>query len=231
MVDHREIYNNHAEQYDLLVAHEDCQGNILPALTGIHPIEGQRVVELGAGTGRLTRLLAPLAKDVWLFDASQHMLEVAARSLERGGHKNWRAAVADHRSLPLMDGMADVVISGWSVCYLAVWNGEGWRREVRKGLREMQRVLGHRGTIILLETLGTGCEQPEEPDKLRPYYEYLADEGFARKWIRTDLEFESMEEAQELVEFFFGEEMTAKLTQEKRIRLPECTGVWWRSQQ
>jgi len=231
MPDQREIYNQYAEQYELLVAREDYQGNILRALMEIHPLEGHSVVELGAGTGRLTRILAPLVNDIWLFDISHHMLEAAFRALETEGGRNWRLAVADHRNLSLVDGIADIVISGWSVCYLAVWSGEEWRREVRKALREMERVLGRRGMIILLETLGTGNEQPEAPEKLKGYYECLEEEGFSRKWIRTDFEFESLEEAKELMGFFFGEEMARRVEEEKWVRLPECTGIWWKSVQ
>ena len=228
MIDHWDVYNQYAEQYDLLVEREDFQGNILPALTGIHPINGHRIVELGAGTGRLTRMLAPLAKHIWFFDASRHMLEIAARSLEKEGHSNWEMAIADHRSLPLTDGMADVVISGWSVCYLVTWSGGSWRRELDQGLGEMERVLNPMGIIILLETLGTGFEHPEAPEKLRGYYDYLEEKGFHRNWIRTDYEFESLAEAKELARFFFGEEMATRVEEEGWVRLPECTGLWWK---
>lgn len=229
MPDQREIYNQHAEQYERIVLREDYQGNILRALAEIHPLEGHNVVELGAGTGRLTRILAPLVNDIWLFDISHHMLGVAARALETEGARNWGLAVADHRNLPLVDGIADIVISGWSVCYLAVWNGKEWKREVGKALKEMERVLQRKGMIILLETLGTGYEQPEAPEKLKGYYEYLGKEGFSWRWIRTDFEFESLEEAKELTGFFFGKEMATRVEKKKWVRLPECTGIWWKS--
>lgn len=228
MPDQREIYNHHAERYQRLVSREDYQGNILPALTEIYPLEGHRVVELGAGTGRLTRLLAPLVRHIWLFDISHHMLEVASRFLETEGRRNWGLGVADHRSLPLRDSTADLVISGWSVSYLAVWGGEAWKREVRKALREMERVLGRKGTLILLETLGTGSEQPEAPEGLQGYYNCLEEAGFRKKWIRTDYKFKSLQEAKDLVGFFFGEELASRVTKEKWVRLPECTGIWWK---
>lgn len=156
MPHHREIYNQRAEQYELLVAREDYRGNILRALMEIHPFEGHSVVELGAGTGRLTRILAPLVKDIWLFDIFHHMLEIAVRALETGGEREWGLAVADHRNLPLKDGIADVVISGWSVCYLALWSKEGWWREVWEALREMERVLGRKGMNHSIGDRGDG---------------------------------------------------------------------------
>jgi ubiquinone/menaquinone biosynthesis C-methylase UbiE len=229
MPDEREIYNQHAEEYERLVLREDYQGNIIRALAEIHPLEDHSVVELGAGTGRLTRMLAPLVSDIWLFDISPHMLEVAADALQKAGAKNWGMAVADHRKLPLVDDVADLVISGWSVSYLAVWGDGEWKKGVREALREMERVLRRGGMIVLLETLGTGHEQPEEPEKLKEYYECLGREGFSRRWIRTDFEFESLAEAKELTGFFFGQEMAARVGKEKLVRLPECTGICWKT--
>jgi ubiquinone/menaquinone biosynthesis C-methylase UbiE len=234
MPDHREIYNQHAEQYEQLVSQLDYRNNILRALVEIHPLEGCRVVELGAGTGRLTRILAPLVNAIWLFDVSHHMLGVAARVLGAREERNWGLTVADHRNLPLSDGIADVVISGWSVCYLAVWSGEEWRREVGKALREMKRVLERKGMIILVEGLATGSEQPKTPENLIGYYECLEEEGFSRKWIRTDYEFESSEEAKKLLRFFFGEKVGEKIIaamveRDGRVRLPVCTAILWKS--
>lgn len=229
MSDQRKIYKQEAEQYEKLVSREDCDGNILRALMEIHPFEGANVVELGAGTGRLTRLLVPLTNTIWGLDISGHMLGVGAKLMEAEGAKNWGLAVADHRDLPLAAGIADVAISGWSLCYLAVWGGEEWEESVEKALKEMERVLQRNGKIILLETLGTGCESPAEPEKLSRYYEYLENKGFSRKWIRTDMEFESLEESLELIGFFFGGELAMRVKEKGWVRVPECTGIWWRS--
>ena len=50
----KEIYASRARDYERLVAREDYQGNILKALQDIRALAGLDVVELGAGTGRLT---------------------------------------------------------------------------------------------------------------------------------------------------------------------------------
>jgi ubiquinone/menaquinone biosynthesis C-methylase UbiE len=228
MPDEKEIYNRHADQYELLVSREDYQRHILPALNRIRPFEGLDVVELGAGTGRLTCMLAPIVKTIQAFDASPHMLDVAAAKLQASGSNNWQARVADHRSLPLPDQAADVVISGWSICYTVVWHTDTWQTELGKALAEMKRVLRPGGTIIIIETLGTGKEKPEPPDNLKEYYAYLEREGFSSTWIRTDLKFESLAEAETLIRFFFGDELAQKVVEENRTVLPECTGIWWR---
>jgi ubiquinone/menaquinone biosynthesis C-methylase UbiE len=227
MPSQKEIYDQHADQYDRLVSREDCQNNILRTLRQIVPLDGVDVVELGAGTGRLTRLLAPQVKSILAFDASHHMLGVAAAKLEKGGWQNWQVGVADHRHLPTCDRTADVVIAGWSICYLVVWHEETWRDEVNRALAEMRRVLRPGGTIVILETLGTGRETPHVLDSVAAYFPFLENAGFSSTWTRTDFQFESLEEAETLIHFFFGEEMAARVVKEQLVTLPECTGFWY----
>jgi ubiquinone/menaquinone biosynthesis C-methylase UbiE len=227
MPDLEEVYSKHADQYDLLVSREDYQGNIFRALNEIRPFHALDVVELGAGTGRLTCMLAPVVKSIQAFDASQHMLDVAIARLQEGGLRNWRVDVADHRDLPLENQVADVAISGWSIVYMVVWHKQTWQRELRKALAEMKRVLRPGGTIILLETLGTGHETPHPPDELQSYFAYLDSAGFSSTWIRTDYQFVSVAEAEALTRFFFGDELAEKVARANWSILPECTGIWW----
>ena len=74
---------------------------------------------------------------------------------------NWQVDVADHRQLPVEDHSVDLVVSGWSVSYLAVWNPEQANQELDKWLIEMRRVLRKDGMIILFESLGTGNENSD----------------------------------------------------------------------
>jgi ubiquinone/menaquinone biosynthesis C-methylase UbiE len=201
--DHQEIYREQAAQYELLVSREDYQQNIFRALNQIIPFAGLTVTELGAGTGRLTCMMAPVVKHVHAFDHSSHMLSVAAEKLAMGGQKNWTVAVSDHRAMAMKTGVADVAISGWSVCYIVVDNPENWQVELAKGLSEMRRVVRPGGFLILLETLGTGYGQPEPPVHLLDYYAYLEAHGFQRSWIRTDYRFKDRAEAEASSKFFF----------------------------
>jgi len=228
MPDYFDIYQHHVAEYDLLVQREDYQHRLFQALNRIIPFQGLDVVEFGAGTGRLTCLLAPVVRSIRAYDSSQPMLDVAAAKLHNSAAQNWHLAVGDHRRIPTASGSADVALSGWSMCYLALEKAADWQLELDRGLQEMQRVLRPQGARIIIETLGTGRETPEPPPDLREYFEFLERRGFQRDWIRTDYLFQDMDEAQSLTRFFFGEEMIGKIREnEQGIILPECTGLWW----
>jgi len=221
------IFQQQAPKYDLLVSHEDYQGNLLRCLSSITPLSGKRVVEFGAGTGRLTRLLAPLVESIEAFDAAGPMLVVAKKRLLEVGLNNWSLEVADNRKIPARTHSADLVVAAWSICCLAAYEGDHWQREVDTALDEMRRVAAAGGKLVIIETLGTGCSSPNAPEGLRPYYDHLEKNGFSSNWIRTDYRFESMAEAIDLTTFFFGKEPIGTLEQNRDgVLLPECTGVW-----
>ncbi|HNA89669.1 MAG TPA: class I SAM-dependent methyltransferase [Anaerolineales bacterium] len=222
-----EIYKTEGDKYEALIAREDYQGNILKSLREITPLENRLVLDLGAGTGRLAGLLAPHVRHVRAFDVSEEMLRVCRDKFIASGRTNWQVDVADHRKLPVENQSADLVVSGWSVSYLAVWNPDTWREELESWLSEMKRVLRPNSFIVLFESLGTGNESPIRLDHLKGFYPWLDEVGFQNKWIRTDYKFVSLAEAEELSRFFFGDELGNKVVQNNWVILPECTGVWW----
>jgi ubiquinone/menaquinone biosynthesis C-methylase UbiE len=225
----KEVYEAHADQYERLVRREDYQNNLLAAIEDYCPLAGLDVVELGAGTGRLTRLLAPRVRSIKAYDTSAHMVAVAETSLREMGLSNWQTDLADHRQVPVADKSADLVISGWSFCYLAVWGGADWQSALQAGLDEIHRILRPGGMMLIVESLGTGTEKPRPPEHLGAYFDWLTETGFERGWTRTDYRFESLEEAVELSTFFFGEEMGRQVREKNWVVLPECTGIWWKS--
>lgn len=224
----RKIYQSEGDRYEALVSREDYQRNIPRAIDEIINVDGLDVLDLGAGTGRLTLLLAPRVKSIRAFDASAEMLRVCRERLIASGLSNWQVDVADHRQLPVQDHSVDLVVSGWSVSYLAVWNQENGHAELDIWLTEMKRVLRKDGMIILLESLGTGNEAPIRLEHVESTYQWLDNNGFENKWIRTDYRFESVDEAAQLAGFFFGAEMADRIRENGLVILPECTGIWWR---
>ncbi len=230
MSDFKKIYTTQAEQYDRLIAREDYQGNIISALQKIRPFSQQTIVEFGAGTGRLTCLLAPLVTQIHAFDDSSAMLAVARQKLMAFEQQNWQLQVADNAHIPLPDNCADMTIEGWSFGHLRGWHPDSWQEKLDTNLSEMERLLRPNGTMILLETLGTGYESPHRFPELDELFLHLeTTHQFQHTWIRTDYQFASLDEAEQLTRFFFGDELAQQVRQHSWIILPECTGIWWKA--
>jgi ubiquinone/menaquinone biosynthesis C-methylase UbiE len=223
-VDHKKTYKSEAEPYENLVAREDYRFTLFPALEEITPFMGRDILDLGSGTGRVAMLAAPHVNHVTALDLSHSMLSIARDKLQNSRFRNWSTAVADHRGLPVCTNYADIIVSGWSVCYLVDWYRAIWKNELNTAFHEMKRVLKPTGEIILIETMGTGFERPTPPPHLLEYYAYLKELGFSHKWIRTDYKFNDLEEAKELTGFFFGEALKKQVSEKKWVILPAYGG-------
>ncbi|MCB2153903.1 class I SAM-dependent methyltransferase [bacterium] len=229
MADFQKIYATQADDYDLLVSREDFQGNLLRAIREIADPAGCDVVEFGAGTGRLTRQIVPLARSVQAFDAADAMLAVARERLA-GLPENWTLAVADNAALRCEDNCADLVLAGWTFGHLAGWYRDAWGEKLAAVMAEIRRVLRPGGGAVIIETLGTGNTEPAPPVPwLAEFYQAFEEEyGFSRHAIRTDYRFESVDEAERLTRFFFGDILADRVRDEQLAILPECTGIWFR---
>ena len=230
MVDFKHIYDQEASAYHRMIAAEDVDGNLLPAIERIVAPSGKRVLDLGTGTGRIPLLLREHAAQLVGLDLHMGMLceNAGQRRSVSGG---WRLVQGDMRALPFAKGWADVVIAGWAIGHLRSWFEEDWQARIGQVLDEMHRVVKAGGALITLETLSTGSLSPMPPTaELGEYYAWLEDEwGFKRQEIRTDYRFPSVEAAVEDTEFFFGSELALSIRENGWVRLPEWTGVWGKS--
>lgn len=143
---------------------------------------------------------------------------------------DWQLVQGDLRSLPITTAWADVTLAGWAIGHMRSWFGDGWQKQTGQALREMQRVTSPGGWLVILETLGTGSLEAAAPTlELEGYYHWIEEDwGFIRKVIRTDYQFESIEQAIARTEFFFGPQLSTHIRRFSWDRIPEWTGVWSR---
>lgn len=94
-----------------------------------------RVLELGAGTGKLTEVLLELGHDVFATEPDERMLDVLSAKLP-----DVRATVGDAEQIPVGDQQYDVVIAGQAF--------EWFDQAV--ALPEISRVLAPGGRLVLL---------------------------------------------------------------------------------
>ncbi len=230
MSDYRTIYRAHPLEYDALVRAEDKDANLLRHLSAASPLKGAQVVEVGAGTGRITRqLLAAGVGHVTATELEPAMLQVARQALEDAGERV-RFEVADARALPLPDHCADLSVAGWVFGHFRSWMQDSWQNEVGRAVNEMLRVTRPGGRVVIVETLGTGSTEPSAPSPgLAEYYRLLEDTyGFERSAFRTDYAFDSVAQAAQITGAFFGPDFAARVREEGWSTVPECTGLWAR---
>ncbi len=230
-MDYQTIYREHAEGYDRLICAEDTDGNLLPALEAIRACAGATVVDVGTGTGRLARLLVGRARHVVGVEPSQAMLAVARGHLERSGHAGWELHQGTAEALPVASASADLAVAGWVLGHLRRWRAGDWQAAIGAGLQEMNRCLRPGGATVVIETLGTGREEPAAPSpELAEYYAWLEErQGFTRHTLRTDYLFPDVDTAAEVCGFFFGADFAQRVLANRWSRVPECTGVWSRA--
>jgi ubiquinone/menaquinone biosynthesis C-methylase UbiE len=80
--------------------------------------EGDVVVDIGSGTGLLSLELARVADVVWAVDISPLMGAYLDTKAASAGLTNIRTATASAASLPLVDGLADAVVSNYCFHHL-----------------------------------------------------------------------------------------------------------------
>ena len=183
---HNALYASERDctRYDAsLCRRQDHAGNVLAAIRELLPLTPSlRVVDIGTGTGKLARLLAPHVHSVSAFDRSDEMV-AAARAATSASNVTY--GTADVRRVPLPDGCAGLVVAGWAISYLKaeheVWYRDGssggpWREEVDAALAEMQRLLAPGGVAVILETHGTACEAPQRSGSW--LYAHFRERGF-----------------------------------------------------
>ena len=232
-MDHEQIYAEHAEPYDALVAAEDCDGTLIPAIEAIASasgsLSGAAVLEVGVGTGRIARAIVGRVSRLVAVDRAPAMLAVARRHLAAiDGAAPWELHEADARALPVASGWADLAIAGWVFGHFRSWMPDDWQHQISLALGEMRRALRPGGTLIVVETLGTGSEVPAPPSpQLAEYFAWLEGaHGLKPRAIRTDYRFADVETAAAITGFFFGDAFGARVCREGWSRVPECTGLW-----
>ncbi|UNK20297.1 class I SAM-dependent methyltransferase [Paenibacillus sp. N3/727] len=214
MPSHDEIYKDLSFSYEDMVSR---QPDLTEYIKEIRSYKGLDVLDLGAGSGRLSSFIALEANSLVCTDISESMLELLDKKLITNSlSRNWTTVVADHRKLPIDDASIDFIVSGWSISYLTNTGNIDWKENLELIVSELMRVLKPAGT-------------PNPPKFLTEYYSLLESKyGFSHRWIRTDYQFANTTEAKENMEFFFGSDISRKIDENQWSTVPECAGIWWK---
>jgi len=174
------LYRLEPDLYDRLISCERLHPQLIDWLPG----SADRIVEVGAGTGRLTMELLDRGREVLAIEPAEGLRRILIRKLARADLRHCaRVSHGFFDDLPVPDDFADLVVACSAFTSAPGHGGEA-------GLAEMERVCRPGGCVAII--------WPNDVDWLVARdYQYLAFAG------QMSMEFSSLREASELAEIFY----------------------------
>ena len=174
------LYRLEPELYDRLASAERLHPDVLEWL----PRDVERIVEVGAGTGRLTLELIHRAREIVAVEPAAPLRRLLNQKLGRAGHPDRvRVTHGFFDDLPMSDDCADLVVACSALTPAPGHGGEA-------GLAEMERVCRPGGRVVIVWPNNVG---------------WLAAHGYRYESFAGEMfvEFASRQEAAELTEVFY----------------------------
>lgn len=136
--------------FDRVSKHYDRTNDILTVGTAVHwraqtrlavrPRAGERILDVAAGTGTVSRLLADAGAEVVALDFSEGMIQEGIR--RHGDHPRIRFVQGDATALPFDEGSFDAVTVSFGLRNV---------QQPKRALAEMLRVLRPAGRLVICE--------------------------------------------------------------------------------
>lgn len=139
-------YNRYAQFYDEKLEYLDSfeKNEVLPMLGNV---KNKKILDVGAGTGRMAVRLAKSEAEVTAIDVSENILKILAKK-----NRNIKIIVGDAEKLPFTDNKFDIILATFLIVHL---------KELKYFLKEAYRVLKPEGKILI-----TNINQ-KKPPKLK----------------------------------------------------------------
>jgi ubiquinone/menaquinone biosynthesis C-methylase UbiE len=218
----QETYHSRTDVYEKL---SDCaeEGVVIARLLHSARFRQQVVLEIGCGTGKQTRPLAPLCSRYVALDESAPMLEIAEKRCHQTPGLTF--VQTDAQNLPFADRSFDVIFSGW--CLDGIWPPEA--RE--KAFSEADRVLAPAGHVWLATNHGTGEFMEMEGEAAVEYQisssRFVLEHGFEYvETVESAFNFASLDEAKQVLGFILGQKASDYLGRHPNPRVQHLVALY-----
>jgi ubiquinone/menaquinone biosynthesis C-methylase UbiE len=209
LCENAESYYEKAGIYDLFSQAEDYPGKVFRVLKQV--VKGKVVLDVGCGTGKYLKLLAPCCKKIIGVDVSADQLAIARREIGKLTNVELIHAPAD--KIKLKSGTTEVVIGAWFLGSIV-----GIRRK-KKILHKLESILNDTGTIYLIENdVGSEFERIRQGvsnplRKALEHNQWLLDKmGFkVFKRIKTYFKFKNVNTARSVIWSIWGRRAADKV--------------------
>ena len=192
----QKTYEKEVEIYDTFSECEDEGNKILKKLLENFSFKDKIVLDIGCGSGKYVKLIAPLCKKYYALDISKPLLKLAKKKCKN--IHNIEYIHANSENILLKNESVDVVFSSW-----------GLIGNIEKIMQEIMRVLKKGGEIWSF-----GNYPPGEFMKMRGASEIKWEKNFleiSKKYslkiyaiVNTNFKFPNLNEAKRILGFIFG---------------------------
>lgn len=184
--------------FTLMTQAIDRDGRIAAAMEALAPIDGRRLLDVGAGVGDRTIRYAESAAHVYALEPDPQALPILRGRIKSSGATNVTVLPGGAHSIPLDADCVDAAYATWAYFF-----GPG----SEPGLRELERVVRPGGNIAIVQNYGrdelASLWTPDEAE-CESWVGWFEQQGFVCEVVDTVWSFSTVEDAARVLEFLWG---------------------------
>lgn len=213
----QKTYDKEIGIYDAFSQYEDEGNKLLKRLLRVFSFRGKKVLEIGCGSGKYTKLLASMAKEYFALEISRPLIQLAKQRCK--GASNIRFLHCSAERIPLENDSVDVVFASWVLTAIT-------SMKVRnQSIKEILRVLKSGGDVWLFENHWQGeFMKMRGKSGLRfkesDVYQLVKKYGFdIATTVDTNFSFPDLLTAKQVLGFIFGDKALNYLSKNPDLKL------------